>query len=57
MTRVGVPFGMMDDREGMIFRPRREAYALSFARRPKALSLLAFSPVCSGVNLSAYTGR
>ena len=41
MTRAGVPFGMMDDREGMIFVRGGEAYALAFARRPKALSLLA----------------
>lgn len=52
MTRAGVPFGMADDREGMIFVRGGERYALAFARRPKALSLLAFSPVCSGVNLS-----
>lgn len=52
MTRAGVPFCMADDREGMIFVRGGERCALSFARRPKALSLLSFSPVCRGVNLS-----
>lgn len=52
MTSCGVPFCMADDREGMIFVRGGERYALSFAQKPKALSLLSFSPVCRGVNLS-----
>ena len=51
-TRAGVPFCMADDREGVMFVRGGEAYSLSFARRPKALSLLSFSPLCRGVNLS-----
>lgn len=52
LTRAGVPFCMADDREGVMFVRGGEGYALSFARRPKALSLLSFSPLCRGVNLS-----
>ena len=40
-----------DDAEGMIFLRSGESRALSFARRPKALSLLSFSPRCTGVNI------
>ena len=52
MTRAGAAFCMADDREGVMFVYGGEANALSFARRPKALSLLSFSPLCRGVNLS-----
>ncbi len=51
-TRAGVPFCIADDEEGMIFLHGPERYSLAFERRPKALSLLAFSTLCSGVSLS-----
>lgn len=51
MTRGGVPFCMADDHEGMMFIRGGEVYSVAFARRPKAVSLLSFSPVCRGVNL------
>lgn len=42
---------MVDDAEGMLFIRGGEGLALSFARTPKALSLLSLSPVCRGVNI------
>lgn len=44
--------GLADDKEGMILLSAGDRCALSFEKKPVAVSLLAFSKRCQGVNMS-----
>ena len=48
----GVSSFMADDREGMVILRSRESASLRFAKPPKAVSLVPFSPECTGVSIS-----
>ncbi|OUO92934.1 thiamine diphosphokinase [Cloacibacillus sp. An23] len=48
----GVQLCAADDHEGLLFLHGPQSYSLEFARKPKAVSLLSFSPRCEGVCIS-----
>lgn len=47
-----VPFCIADEREGLVLMEGPAEAAFTFARRPKALSLLSFSDICAGVSIA-----
>ena len=45
------PIGMADEKEGMIFLQGADSLELYFEKTPEAVSLIPFSPLCSGVSI------